>query len=206
MRQSGIPFPAVAARSTNPNSPNGAALFEAANKLRGSVESAEYKHLVLGLIFLKYISDAFEQRCAELELELSDPKSKEYVKDPTARAEELEDRDAYSEKHVFWVPTQARWPADPKLAAIASDLVESIREDLAIDWADRESTEAAIRRKIKRLLRHHEYTPPAQSVRDTGGEEPRDLNHYTQLVLEQAKALYRYWPEVEGQLFEYEPG
>jgi type I restriction enzyme M protein len=42
--------------------PNGAALFEAANKLRGSVESAEYKHLVLGLLFLKYISDAFDQR------------------------------------------------------------------------------------------------------------------------------------------------
>jgi type I restriction enzyme M protein len=42
--------------------PNGAALFEAANKLRGSVESAEYKHLVLGLLFLKYISDASERR------------------------------------------------------------------------------------------------------------------------------------------------
>jgi type I restriction enzyme M protein len=50
--------------------PNGAALFEAANKLRGSVESAEYKHLVLGLLFLKYISDAFEQRRGELEAEL----------------------------------------------------------------------------------------------------------------------------------------
>ena len=48
------------------DSPNGAALFEAANKLRGSVESAEYKHLVLGLLFLKYISDAFEQRRGEL--------------------------------------------------------------------------------------------------------------------------------------------
>ncbi len=55
------------------DSPNGAALFEAANKLRGSVESAEYKHLVLGLIFLKYISDAFEQRRQQLDAELSDP-------------------------------------------------------------------------------------------------------------------------------------
>ena len=92
--------------------------------------------------------------------------------------------------------------ADPKLAAIARDLVEGIREDLAIDWADRESTEAAIRRKIRRLLRSHAYEPPTQSTRAAGGEEPRDLNHYTQLVLEQAKALYRYWPEVEGRLFE----
>jgi len=47
----------------NSDNPNGAALFEAANKLWGSVESAEYKHLVLGLIFLKYISDAFEHNC-----------------------------------------------------------------------------------------------------------------------------------------------
>jgi HsdM N-terminal domain len=65
--------------------PNGAALFEAANKLRGSVESAEYKHLVLGLLFLKYISDAFEQRRGELEAELCDPSS-----------DVLEDRDEYA--------------------------------------------------------------------------------------------------------------
>ena len=44
----------MAARSANHDGPNGAALFEAANKLRGSVESSEYKHLVLGLLFLKY--------------------------------------------------------------------------------------------------------------------------------------------------------
>jgi type I restriction enzyme R subunit len=92
--------------------------------------------------------------------------------------------------------------ADPKLAAIARDLVESIREDLTIDWADRESTEAAIRRKIRRLLRQHEYEPPTQSASTEGSDEPRDLNHYTQLVLEQAKALYRYWPEVQDRLFE----
>lgn len=69
--------------------------------MRGSLESAEYKHLVLGLIFLKYISDAFEQRRVALEAELSDAKSKEYIADPTARAEELDDRDAYAEKQVF---------------------------------------------------------------------------------------------------------
>ncbi|PZS07971.1 MAG: hypothetical protein DLM64_13670 [Solirubrobacterales bacterium] len=60
-------------RPRDSDSPNVAALFEAANKLRGSVESAEYKHLVLGLLFLKYISDAFEQRRAQVEAELSDP-------------------------------------------------------------------------------------------------------------------------------------
>jgi type I restriction enzyme, R subunit len=88
--------------------------------------------------------------------------------------------------------------ADPKLAVIASDLVNSIREDLAVDWADRESSEAAIRRRIKRLLRKHDYQPPI-AVKGGVGD---DVNHYTQLVLEQAKALYRYWPEVEDRLFE----
>jgi hypothetical protein len=61
------------------DSPNGAALFEAANKLRGSVESAEYKHLVLGLLFLKYISDAFEQRRGELEAELTENCSDQHL-------------------------------------------------------------------------------------------------------------------------------
>lgn len=91
--------------------------------------------------------------------------------------------------------------ADPQLAAIASELVKSIRANLAVDWADRESSEAAIRRKIKRLLRKHDYRPPAATA-VSGGEAPYDVNHYTQLVLEQAKALYRYWPEVEGRLFD----
>ena len=91
--------------------PNGAALFEAANKLRGSVESAEYKHLVLGLLFLKYISDAFEQRRGELEAELCDPASDSYIEDPEQLAEILEDRDEYAAENVFWVPEEARWAA-----------------------------------------------------------------------------------------------
>jgi type I restriction enzyme R subunit len=90
--------------------------------------------------------------------------------------------------------------ADPKIAAIAKDLVTSIRADLTVDWADRESTEAAIRRKIRRLLRDHDYRPTVASGGGEGGAS--DLNQYAQLVLEQAKALYRYWPEVEGRLFD----
>lgn len=88
---------------------------------------------------------------------------------------------------------------DPQLAKIARDLVKSIREDLTVDWADRASTEAAIRRKIRRLLREHEYKPP---VAPPGGESAQDINHFAQLVLDQAKTLYRYWPDVEGRLFE----
>jgi type I restriction enzyme R subunit len=90
---------------------------------------------------------------------------------------------------------------DPQVAVIARDLAKSIRADLTVDWADRESSEAAIRRKIRRLLRQHHYQP-ATATAVGGGEEPYDVNHYTQLVLEQAKALYRYWPDVEGRLLE----
>jgi type I restriction enzyme R subunit len=90
---------------------------------------------------------------------------------------------------------------DPQVAVIARELAKSIRADLTVDWADRESSEAAIRRKIRRLLRQHNYQPAAATT-GGGGAGPYDVNHYTQLVLEQAKALYRYFPEVEGRLFE----
>ena len=69
-------------------------LFKAADKLRNNVEPSEYKHVVLGLIFLKYISDAFEAHRIKLaENEYSDP----------------EDPDEYLAENVFWVPEAARW-------------------------------------------------------------------------------------------------
>lgn len=71
-----------------------AELFLAADKLRGNLEPSEYKHVVLGLIFLKYISDAFEAKRAELLRE-----------DPEA----VEDMDEYRAENVFWVPKEARW-------------------------------------------------------------------------------------------------
>src|SRR5438128_6952052 len=89
--------------------PNGQALFEAAIKLRGSVESAEYKHLVLGLIFVKYISDAFEARRKQIEAETRDAESDLFTDDEEERAEILEDRDEYISQNVFWVPEEARW-------------------------------------------------------------------------------------------------
>jgi len=69
-------------------------LFKAADKMRGSMEASEYKHVFLGLIFLKYISDAFEAKHAELaNTELADP----------------EDPEEYLAENVFWVPKEARW-------------------------------------------------------------------------------------------------
>lgn len=71
-----------------------AELFKAADKLRGNMEPSDYKHVALGLIFLKYISDAFEARHAEL------------LKEDAAAAE---DKDEYLAHNIFWVPKDARW-------------------------------------------------------------------------------------------------
>ncbi|MFF7901566.1 MULTISPECIES: N-6 DNA methylase [unclassified Streptomyces] len=79
-------------------------LWKAADKLRGSIDAAQYKEFVLGLIFLKYVSDAFEERRTELAKELvEDGISEERLDDF------LEDRDEYTGAHVFWVPETARW-------------------------------------------------------------------------------------------------
>ena len=73
-------------------------LWKAADKLRKNIDAAEYKHIVLGLIFLKYISDTFEQHFAKL-----NAGEGEYAgADP-------EDKDEYAAENVFFVPQQARW-------------------------------------------------------------------------------------------------
>src|SRR5438552_11526281 len=80
-----------------------ATLWAAADKLRGTLDAAEYKHVVLGLIFLKYISDAFEERRAELDRLSRDKDSDLYVKDDQQRDRLLEDKDEYAAVNVFWV-------------------------------------------------------------------------------------------------------
>lgn len=114
-------------RSSKSNGSNGAAvlgfeqkLWEAADKLRGSMDPGEYKHVVLGLIFLKYISDAFEERYTELQgEENADP----------------EDRDEYEAANVFWVPKQARWSElqkaakQPTIGVLVDKAMESIEKE-----------------------------------------------------------------------------
>ena len=85
-------------------------LWEAADKLRAQMDAAEYKHLVLGLIFLKYVSDAFDERRREVAKLLADPASELFFSDDAAeQTKALEDRDYYSSANVFWVPQVARW-------------------------------------------------------------------------------------------------
>ncbi len=73
------------------------------------MDAAEYKHVVLGLIFLKYISDAFGERKEELRKAFADPKHDLYLGDDSQIPTLLEDRDYYTMANVFWVPESARW-------------------------------------------------------------------------------------------------
>ncbi len=70
-------------------------LWAAADKLRGNMDASEYKHVVLGLVFLKYISDAFMEKFDHLAQETANPKSEYYVKEERARYGVAEDRDEY---------------------------------------------------------------------------------------------------------------
>ncbi|MER7968229.1 class I SAM-dependent DNA methyltransferase [Streptomyces sp. NPDC096080] len=84
-------------------------LWQAADKLRGSLDAASYKHVVLGLIFLKYASETFERYRADLARRLSDPASPDYVEDEQWRDDLLDSRDEYASEGIFWVPEDALW-------------------------------------------------------------------------------------------------
>ena len=95
-------------------------LWKAADKLRANLDAANYKHVVLGLIFLKYVSDAFEERQEQLiELFKNDSDDNIYhlpredfdsdADYQQALQDELEMLDYYREANVFWVPKAARW-------------------------------------------------------------------------------------------------
>ena len=98
-------------------------LWRMADALRGSMDAAEYKHVVLGLIFLKYISDAFEELHAKL-VELEDSEGA----DP-------EEQDEYAAQNVFWVPSEARWPKiqgqarQPEIGQVIDDAMLAVERD-----------------------------------------------------------------------------
>ncbi|WP_226965889.1 class I SAM-dependent DNA methyltransferase [Tessaracoccus defluvii] len=106
-------------------------LWDAADALRGNQEPSEYKHVVLGLVFLKYISDRFEGRRKEIEAELLADGLK-----PEQIERLVEDRDEYTSNSVFWVPAAARWSVIQK-SAKQPEVGESI--DNAMDLIEREN-------------------------------------------------------------------
>ncbi|WP_193090689.1 class I SAM-dependent DNA methyltransferase [Advenella sp. FME57] len=104
-------------------------LWASADKLRANMDAAEYKHLVLGLIFLKYISDTFAARQDELRARFSDENDEYFLSDESMIQEELEDRDYYRAANVFWVPEMARWES-LRAAAKQPDIGKRIDEAL----------------------------------------------------------------------------
>jgi type I restriction enzyme M protein len=111
-------------------------LWDAADALRGNQEPSEYKHVVLGLVFLKYISDRFEERRKAIEATLSDPNSDDYIPKKARREQFIESRDEYTSHNVFWVPADARWDsiqAKAKLPSIGQDI------DKAMDLIEKEN-------------------------------------------------------------------
>ena len=97
-------------------------LWAAADALRNNMDAAEYKHVVLGLIFLKYISDAFEAKHAEL-LTL------------VAEGADPEDQDEYRAENIFWVPKEGRWSVlkdnapQPTIGKLVDDAMAAIERD-----------------------------------------------------------------------------
>jgi len=113
-----------------------AQLWEACEAHRGSVNASRYKHPVLGLVFLKYVSDNFEHRRAELAAALADPADEYYLEDESDRLDVLEDRDEYLRVNVFWIPAEARW-SEIRDNAAQADIATRI--DKVMDAIEREN-------------------------------------------------------------------
>lgn len=110
-------------------------LWAAADKMRNNMDSGEYKHVVLGLIFLKYISDAFEERRDQLLRDAANPSSEYFIREEAARYVVAEDRDEYLSDQVFWVPPEARWAhlqahaKQPEIGKLLDAAMEAIERD-----------------------------------------------------------------------------
>jgi type I restriction enzyme M protein len=114
-------------KKTNPSNSNENIedmLWKSADKLRKNIDAAEYKHVVLGLIFLKYISDSFEELHAKLEAE-------------AANGADPEDRDEYRAENVFFVPETARWSylvskaKDPEIGKYVDEAMDALEKENA---------------------------------------------------------------------------
>lgn len=116
-------------------------IWDSANKLRGNLTASEYQNVVLGLVFLKYISDCFEKRYNEL----------------VAEGEGFEeDRDEYTAEHIFWVPAEARWA---RIAAQAHQPEIGQVIDHAIEVIENENP------KLKRILPRNYSRPEIDKIR-----------------------------------------
>jgi len=149
-----------------------------ADALRGSMDAAEYKHVVLGLIFLKYISDAFEEHHARLAAE-------------QAQGADPEDPDEYRAKSIFWVPPEARWPhlksqaRQPTIGRLVDDAMTAIERDnpalkgvLPKDYARPALDKSRLGQLIDLIsnivFRSDQPSPPAPLPVEVGGRRPSE--------------------------------
>lgn len=109
-------------------------LWLAADKLRSNMDAAEYKHVVLGLIFLKYVSDSFEEKYQQLKAE--------------GYGDE-EDRDEYLAENIFWVPKEARWE-EIKAHATSADIGEVIDNAMEAIEKDNDSLKGILNKNFSR--------------------------------------------------------
>ena len=164
-----------------------ARLWDAANRMRSSVEPGEYKHVVLGLVFLRYISDRFLQRRQTIEAELTDPNSEAFGDgDETYLAETLEDRDEYTAEGVFWLPEGHRWD-DLRAAGSQPDI--GVRIDAAMEAIETENP--TLKGVLPKTYARQEYTPQMLSGLI-------DLLSRSDLVDEEDKSL-----DILGRVYEY---
>jgi type I restriction enzyme M protein len=153
-------------------------LFKAADKLRGKMDAAVYKHVVLGLIFLKYVSDTFMVRHNELARLVNDPESDYYMPNDAAKKSVLEDRDEYTAEGVFWIPEDHRWD-ELRKAAKQPDIGKQV--DAAMEAIERENP--TLKGVLPKNYTQRELAPEAIgglidtfSRQDLAAEEFRDLD------------------------------
>jgi type I restriction enzyme M protein len=160
-------------------------LWDSANKLRGAMSAAEYKFPVLGLVFLKYVSDIFEAQREVIRLRLADPDSDLFMPEDMradAFAALSEDRDAYKQDNVFWIPEGARYAellkkaADPKLGKLLDDGMaaierenEKLRGVLYRDFA-RLPLEDGVLGDLMGIVAKMKFDPKEHNSRDIFGE------------------------------------
>lgn len=112
----------MAKQKTTTEEPLEKQLWKTADKLRKNIDAAEYKHIVLGLIFLKYISDAFEEKFNQLTQEID-------------QGADPEDKDEYSADNIFFVPQDARWSylqskaKQPEIGKFVDDAMDAIEKE-----------------------------------------------------------------------------
>ncbi|MGB7961840.1 MAG: class I SAM-dependent DNA methyltransferase [Propionicimonas sp.] len=166
-----------------------ASLWESANRLRSNMDAAEYKHVVLGLVFLKYVSDVFDKRHKYLLAATTDPDSDYYEVDEAGRLAVVEDRDEYTSEGVFWIPAGHRW-SDLRAAAKQPDIGQRI--DAAMEAIEKDNP--TLRGVLPKSYARRELTPATLGgLIDTFSRDDLDSEENTDL-------------DVLGRVFEYMVG